>query len=184
MMDSGIKKLNEIIFVIGGCRSGKSRHALQTAEELPGDRKTYIATCVPHDDEMKQRVAKHQRERSHSWVTIEEPLALPQAISEKSPGADVLLVDCLTLWLSNLLMETNDEAKLEGRISDLTDALKKAKCPIILVSNEVGTGIVPENKLARQYRDVTGQANQAVAHCASRVVWMVAGIPVVVKPPG
>ena len=173
--------MKEVIFVIGGCRSGKSRHALQIAEALPGDRKTYIATCVPHDDEMKQRVAKHQRERSHSWVTIEEPLGLPQAIAENGPGADVLLVDCLTLWLSNLLMETSDEAKLEGRISDLTNALKNAACPIILVSNEVGTGIVPENKLARQYRDVTGQANQAVAETAGKVIWMVAGIPVSIK---
>ncbi len=173
--------MNEVIFIIGGCRSGKSSHALQMAEEMPGDRKFYIATCVPQDDEMKQRVAKHQRERSQAWLTIEEPLDLPQAISQNSPKADVLLVDCLTLWLSNLLMETNDEAKLEEKISRLIEALKKAICPIILVSNEVGTGIVPENKLARQYRDVTGQANQAVAHRASKVVWMVAGIPVTVK---
>lgn len=176
--------MNEIIFIIGGCRSGKSKHALQIAEDMPGGRKFYIATCVPQDDEMKQRVAKHQRERSQAWVTIEEPLGLPQALSQNSSKADVLLVDCLTLWLSNLLTETNNEAKLEEKTFQLIEALKKATCPIILVSNEVGTGIVPENKLARQYRDITGQINQAVAHCANKVVWMVAGIPVTIKPEG
>jgi adenosylcobinamide kinase/adenosylcobinamide-phosphate guanylyltransferase len=177
----GTEKLKEIVFVIGGCRSGKSSHALQIAEDMPGGRKFYIATCVPQDDEMRQRVAKHQRERSQTWVTIEEPLGLPQAISQNSPKADVLLVDCLTLWLSNLLMETHDEAKLAEKTSQLIEALKEATCPIILVSNEVGTGIVPENKLARQYRDVTGQTNQAVAKTAGKVIWMVAGIPVSIK---
>ncbi len=173
--------MNELTFVIGGCRSGKSKHALQIAEDMPGGRKIYIATCVPQDDEMRQRVAKHQRERSQNWKTVEEPLLLPEAILEHSSEADVVLVDCLTLWLSNLLMETSDEEKLEDKISQLTKALKKATCPLILVSNEVGTGIVPENKLARQYRDFTGHANQAVGKAAGRVIWMVAGIPVNIK---
>jgi adenosylcobinamide kinase/adenosylcobinamide-phosphate guanylyltransferase len=173
--------LNKIIFVTGGCRSGKSKHALRAAEKMPGNRKIYIATCVPQDNEMKQRVARHQKERSQNWVTVEEPLHLPEAILENSPKADVLLVDCLTLWVSNLLMETDDEEKLEEAISQLIDTLEKATCPIVLVSNEVGTGIVPENKLARQYRDIIGLANQAVAKTASKVIWMVAGIPVTVK---
>ena len=173
--------MKEIIFVIGGCRSGKSRHALQSAEKMPGNRKIYIATCVPQDNEMKQRVARHQKERSQNWVTVEEPLHLPQALLENSPKADVMLVDCLTLWVSNLLMETDDEEKLEEAISQLIDTLEKATCPIVLVSNEVGTGIVPENRLARQYRDIIGLANQAVAKTAGKVIWMVAGIPVTVK---
>jgi adenosylcobinamide kinase/adenosylcobinamide-phosphate guanylyltransferase len=130
---------------------------------------------------MKQRVARHQKERSQNWVTVEEPLHLPQAILENSPKADVMLVDCLTLWVSNLLMETDDEEKLEEAISQLVDTLEKATCPIVLVSNEVGTGIVPENRLARQYRDIIGLANQAVAKTAGKVIWMVAGIPVTVK---
>ena len=173
--------MKEIIFVIGGCRSGKSNHALQTAEKMPGNRKIYIATCVPQDAEMKRRVAKHQKERSRSWATVEEPIDLPAAISERSQNADVILVDCLTLWVSNLLMETSDEEKLAETISQLTDTLEKARCPIVLVSNEIGTGIVPENKLARQYRDIIGLANQAVAKTAGKVIWMVAGIPVTVK---
>ena len=173
--------MNEIVFIIGGCRSGKSKHALQTAEKMPGNRKIYIATCVPQDNEMKQRVARHQKERSQNWVTVEEPLHLPQALLENSPKADVMLVDCLTLWVSNLLMETDDEEKLEETISQLIDTLKKVTGPIVLVSNEVGTGIVPENRLARQYRDIIGLANQAVAKTAGKVIWMVAGIPVTVK---
>jgi adenosylcobinamide kinase/adenosylcobinamide-phosphate guanylyltransferase len=173
--------LNKIIFIIGGCRSGKSRYALETAEKLAGDKKVFIATCVPQDDEMKQRVARHQRERSQNWVTVEAPLDLPEAILQNNRKGDVILVDCLTLWVSNLLIEIGDENKIEDTISQLIKALEKATCPIVLVSNEVGTGIVPENKLARQYRDIIGLVNQAVAKTASKVIWMVAGIPVTVK---
>jgi adenosylcobinamide kinase/adenosylcobinamide-phosphate guanylyltransferase len=171
----------EIIFVVGGCRSGKSSFALQTAEKLPGNRKIYIATCVPKDHEMKQRIARHREERGQHWVTVEEPLHLPEAIINNSPKADVLLVDCLTLWVSNLFMETDDNKSLQKMISPLTAALKAATCPMLLVSNEVGTGIVPENQLARQYRDMIGWTNQVVAKTANRVVWMVAGIPVTIK---
>ncbi len=121
--------MNKIIFVTGGCRSGKSTYALQTAEKMPAERKIFIATCVPQDYEMKQRVARHQKERSQNWVTVEEPLHLPQAILENSPKADVMLVDCLTLWVSNLLMETDDEKQLEEMISQLIETLKKATGP-------------------------------------------------------
>ena len=173
--------MKEIIFVTGGCRSGKSTYAMQTAEKMPAEQKVFIATCVPQDDEMKQRVAKHQKERSQSWVTVEVPLDLPEAILKNSQEENVILVDCLTLWLSNLLMETDDENKIEKIIAQLTASLEKALGTVVLVSNEIGTGIVPENKLARQYRDIIGLANQAVAKTAGKVIWMVAGIPVTVK---
>ena len=173
--------MKETIFVIGGCRSGKSTYAMQTAEKVPAAQKIFIATCVPQDDEMKQRVARHQKERSQNWVMVEAPLGLPDAILQNNRRGNVILVDCLTLWVSNLLMETGDEKKIEDTISRLIEALEKATCPIVLVSNEVGSGIVPENKLARQYRDIIGQVNQAVAKTASKVIWMVAGIPVTVK---
>ena len=173
--------MKEIVFVIGGCRSGKSSYAMQTAEKVPAEQKIFIATCVPQDDEMKRRVARHQKERSQNWVTVEAPLDLPEAILQNSRRGDVILVDCLTLWVSNLLIETGDEKKIEDTISQLIEVLEKAICPIVLVSNEVGTGIVPENRLARQFRDITGWVNQAVAKCANKVVWMVAGIPVTVK---
>jgi adenosylcobinamide kinase/adenosylcobinamide-phosphate guanylyltransferase len=116
---------------------------MQTAEKVPAEQKIFIATCVPQDDEMKRRVARHQKERSQNWVTVEAPLDLPEAILQNSRRGDVILVDCLTLWVSNLLIETGDEKKIEDTIPQLIEALQKATCPIVLVSNEVGTGIVP-----------------------------------------
>ena len=159
--------MNKKIFVLGGCRSGKSGFALETAQKFPGDRKVFIATCIPHDDEMKLRVARHQQE--------------PEEIVEADGKASVLLVDCLTLWINNLLMENYDSEQILEQVQSLTRAVSLASCPVILVSNEVGAGIVPENKLARLYRDLVGWANQAVAACVDQVVWTVAGIPVTIK---
>ena len=167
--------------MIGGCRSGKSHQALRTAEILDRDRHVFIATCIPYDDEMKQRVARHREERSRHWQTVEAPIHLPAAIAETGQEAGVILVDCLTLWINNLLMEKHDSEQILDQVQSLTRAVEAAACPIILVSNEVGTGIVPENKLARLYRDLIGSANQAVAECADQVIWMVAGIPVTIK---
>ena len=173
--------MKEVIFVIGGCRSGKSRHALETADGISANQKIFIATCIPRDAEMKQRVERHQKERRQNWQTVEAPVHLAQAIIGNSRQADVLLVDCLTLWISNLLMETDNDEKILKQIRSLTYACASVSCPVILVSNEVGAGIVPENKLARRFRDLVGSANQAVAAQADRVVWMVAGIPVRIK---
>jgi len=170
-----------VTFVIGGCRSGKSKHALQIAAKIAGKRRIYIATCMPQDDEMKQRVARHQKERGSSWTKVEEPLHLAEAILENSLKADVILVDCLTLWVNNVLMETDNEKQIEAKLSRLMAALEKAASPIVLVSNEVGAGIVPENRIARQYRDIIGRVNQAAAKAAGKVIWMVAAIPVTVK---
>ena len=173
--------MKEIIFVIGGCRSGKSSHALTLAEEIPGNRKIFIATCVPYDDEMTARVRKHQQERSRAWTTLEVPIALGESIAENSPKTDVIVADCLTLWASNLVLENTPSEKIAEALQTLTHALKTAQCPVILVSNEVGCGIVPENALARTFRDIAGAINQRAAECADRVIWMVAGIPVVIK---
>ena len=173
--------MNEVIFVIGGCRSGKSREALEMAEGMPGGHKTFIATCIPRDAEMKRRVAQHQKERSLNWRTVEVPVHLPQAIAEKSREANIVLVDCLTLWISNLMLELEDDRKILACLPELIRALNTADCPVVLVSNEVGTGIVPENRLSRRFRDLVGSTNQAVARQADRVVWMVAGIPVGIK---
>ena len=169
------------IFVLGGCRSGKSGYALETAQRFSGGNKVFIATCIARDDEMKLRVAKHQQERSRHWHTIEAPIHLPETIVEAGGQAGVLLVDCLTLWINNLLMEKHDSEQILNQVQSLTRAVATAVCPVILVSNEVGAGIVPENKLARLYRDLVGSANQAVAECADQVVWVVAGIPVTIK---
>ena len=174
--------MNKKIFVLGGCRSGKSGYALETAQKFSGNKKkVFIATCIPHDDEMKLRVARHQQERSGLWVTMEAPIHLPEAVIEADRKTDVVVVDCLTLWISNLMLEIDDDRKILACLPDLTRALKSADCPVVLVSNEVGTGIVPENQLSRRFRGLVGSTNQAVAGQADRVVWMVAGIPVGIK---
>ncbi len=173
--------MKKITFVIGGCRSGKSGHALNLAEQMPGAKKAFVATCVPRDEEMNQRVARHKMDRSSSWITLEVPVRLADTIRRKSGEYDLMLIDCLTLWMSNLLLETEDFETIDRHVTDLIQALENARCPVILVSNEVGTGIVPENRLARLFRDVTGFSNQKVAGCADEVVWMVAGIPVKIK---
>ena len=178
MMKKGREDMFGKTLVLGGCRSGKSSHALKIAEEITG-RRIFIATLKPHDEEMQDRVLKHQEERKNrQWITVEEPMFLPSAIAENSKKADVVLVDCLTLWVSNLFMEAQDTDKAAR---DLIQAMNTASCPVILVSNEVGTGIVPENPMARQFRDVAGFINQQAAAAADRVVWMVAGIPVSIK---
>lgn len=167
---------------MGGCRSGKSRYALELATQAAGRNRIYIATCIPGDNEMEERVRRHQKERSQSWTTVEAPLSLAEAVDEHSRQGNVIVVDCLTLWLSNLLLEINNMEEIEVHIKRLTQSLEASQCPVFLVSNEVGTGIVPESRLARRFRDVAGFANQKVAACSDMVIWMVAGIPVSIKP--
>jgi len=173
--------LKKTTFVIGGCRSGKSRQALELAEKISGSKRIFIATCMPFDDEMKQRIERHKRERDKSWKTVEAPVELSAAINENSREGDVIIIDCLTLWINNLLMEIENPDVINKCIHKLILAIKEAKCPIILISNEVGAGIVPENKLARKFRDIAGFTNQKVAECADSVIWMIAGIPVSIK---
>lgn len=153
---------------------------MQLAEQIAGQ-KIFIATCVPQDKEMDQRVLRHQQQRSSTWTTFEIPISLPEAINKNSQKGNVILVDCLTLWINNLILDDENPAKIDEHILKLTRSIEKAECPVILVSNEVGTGIVPENKLARLFRDIAGSANQKVAACVDRVIWMVAGIPVNIK---
>ena len=173
--------MKKTILVIGGCRSGKSRYALELATQAAGQNRIFIATCMPGDKEMEERVRRHQKERSQSWTTIEAPLGLAEAVDEHGRQGNVIVVDCLTLWLSNLLPENNNPKKIEVHIQRLTQSLEASQCPVFLVSNEVGTGIVPENRLARMFRDIAGFANQSVAACSDMVIWMVAGIPVTIK---
>jgi adenosylcobinamide kinase/adenosylcobinamide-phosphate guanylyltransferase len=175
--------MNAITFVVGGCRSGKSRYALDLAAQLSEKQKIFIATCLPQDEEMRQRVARHQKDRGKSWITLEVPIDLPEVVTQQGFQGHVILVDCLTIWTSNLLTITPkmSEDEVIESVDNLTRALHTVNCPVILVSNEVGTGIVPENRLARQFRDIMGMANQRVAECADEVIWMVAGIPVKIK---
>ena len=173
--------MSESIFVIGGCRSGKSSHAMRLSETIASEERVYVATCVPYDDEMKDRVVKHQEERDGTWRTVEAPMDLPGTIRKESCRSNVMLIDCLTLWVTNMLMNDYEDSKIEREVTALISEIKKAECPVILVSNEVGAGIVPENKLARKFRDIAGFTNQKIAASADSVVWMVAGIPVDIK---
>ncbi|WDP84116.1 MAG: bifunctional adenosylcobinamide kinase/adenosylcobinamide-phosphate guanylyltransferase [Desulfobacter sp.] len=172
----------KITLVIGGCRSGKSRYALDIANTMARDKKIYLATSVPEDDEMEKRVTRHQAERGADWETIEEPVLIHEAILGAADRAQVLLVDCLTLWTSNLLFKGEDEHRIMAGVDKLNSTLYQSACPVILVSNEVGYGIVPENTLARQFRDMVGLVNQRVAAAADRVILTVAGIDVQIKP--
>lgn len=174
--------MNSATLIIGGCRSGKSGHAIKLAESQHGRRKMFIATCVPHDAEMSDRVKRHQQERDRSWQTIEAPVDPAAALCESGPGNDVVIIDCLTLWISNLMLDGLNDDQILHRVGKLCGSLLEPPCPVILVSNEVGAGVVPENHLARRFRDLTGWCNQRVAATCQQVIWMVAGIAVPVKP--
>ncbi|HEX2654658.1 MAG TPA: bifunctional adenosylcobinamide kinase/adenosylcobinamide-phosphate guanylyltransferase [Xanthobacteraceae bacterium] len=165
-----------LTLVLGGARSGKSRHAekLITAAPPPW---FYLATAEALDDEMSDRIAQHRARRDGRWQTLEVPHDLPVALAKIPQGASVL-VDCLTLWLTNLMMA---ERKLETEFERLEKTLVEMQGNIVLVSNEVGLGIVPENALARRFRDEAGRLNQRIAAQADRVVLLVAGIPINVK---
>ena len=173
--------MSKITFVIGGCRSGKSRRALELAETISLDRRLFLATCVPTDAEMQRRVRQHREERGTSWESLEVPRNLARAVTGEGHRAGVLLIDCLTLWVSNLMAAENNDDAIERYTTELVASLEGCPCPVILVSNETGTGIVPENAIARRFRDLVGMVNQRIAAAAGRVVWMVAGIPVEIK---
>lgn len=163
--------------ILGGARSGKSRYAQSLAEAFDGAL-LYIATGEAHDAEMAERISRHRSDRGPRWTTQEVPLALPAAIAASSSAGRLLLIDCLTLWASNLMHADRD---IEAETSGLVEALDKAAGPIILVSNEVGLGIVPDNALARRFRDAAGRLNQAVAAAAAQVSFVAAGLPLCLK---
>jgi adenosylcobinamide kinase/adenosylcobinamide-phosphate guanylyltransferase len=163
-------------FVLGGARSGKTRRGLAIASGYAS--RTYIATAEARDDEMRERIARHRAERDAVWQTIEAPIDLCGALRTADRLDSVIMIDCLTLWLSNL-MEKN--AALEDETAKFVEVLSSISAAIVVVSNEVGLGIVPEHALARAFRDAQGRLNQAVAAAADHVELMVAGLPLIVK---
>ncbi len=173
--------MKEIVLVTGGCRSGKSAYALSLAESLAATRRFFLATCVPADEEMKARVARHQQDRGRGWETVECPLDISGVIRKKAGETSVVLVDCLTLWMNNILARTEKQERIEAYIEELRQALAAASGCVILVTNEVGCGIVPADRTTRLFRDMAGLANQRLAAAADKVVWMVAGVPVFIK---
>ncbi len=170
-----------LALILGGARSGKSRYGLGLAARCPAPR-LFVATCEPRDPEMEARIEAHQRERSSDWTTREVPLELAEALRQGQDRYGVILVDCLTMWVTNLLLQ---EAAPPGRVQtvceDLLATLTHTTAPTILISNEVGWGIVPDNPLGRQFRDQAGWLHQHLAQVADLVVLVVAGIPLLVK---
>lgn len=163
--------------VLGGARSGKSAFAERLIGEMSLT-KVYLATATPGDDEMQARIAQHRKQRGEGWVTIEEPLALVDTLTRESTIGRVILVDCLTLWLSNLMMAERDpevEAKRLVRFLDVS------RYPIVFVSNEVGLGLVPETPIGRAFRDAQGRLNQTIAAAVNNVAFVAAGLPLWLK---
>jgi adenosylcobinamide kinase/adenosylcobinamide-phosphate guanylyltransferase len=165
-----------LTLVLGGARSGKSRYAEQLITALPAPW-VYVATAEPLDDEMIARIAGHRARRDARWQTVEAPRDLCGALINVPAGA-ALLIDCLTLWLSNLMLAQDN---VEREIDRLEGALERVIGPVTIVANEVGLGIVPDNVLSRRFRDLAGVVNQRLAARADRVVMLVAGLPIVVK---
>jgi adenosylcobinamide kinase/adenosylcobinamide-phosphate guanylyltransferase len=171
-----------ITLILGGARSGKSRLAEHLAERRVGTA-IYIATAEAHDDEMRARIAEHKARRGDRWRGIEAPVAVAEVLhalnnGNAAPETGVALIDCLTLWLSNLMHAGRD---IGAETAALLAALQAVAFPVLLVSNEVGLGIVPDNRLARDFRDHQGRLNQAVAQIADHVVFTAAGLPLVLK---
>jgi adenosylcobinamide kinase/adenosylcobinamide-phosphate guanylyltransferase len=169
-----------LTFLLGGARSGKSRYALQLVAR--SERVAFMATATPCDEDMRQRIARHQAERPASWKTFEVPLELESAIQTEVNDYQAVVIDCLTLWTANLLQHYNqDSAAVLARADSLCQTLRRAESNLIVVSNEVGDSVVPAYESGRIFRDVLGAVNQRVARVADRVLLMVAGYPLVVK---
>ncbi|MBN2654726.1 MAG: bifunctional adenosylcobinamide kinase/adenosylcobinamide-phosphate guanylyltransferase [Nitrospirae bacterium] len=174
-----MERINCIRLFIGGARCGKSRAALSEASALPG-KKAYIATAQAFDDEMAERIKKHKEERSEDWGTFESPLGIAALLPKLSREYDVIIIDCLTLWLSNLMMSGKSfNQEIDLFIASLKDAGSHAA--VFIVTNEVGQGIVPDNAFARQFRDQAGFLNQKTAASSDEVFLVTAGIPLKIK---
>lgn len=170
-------KRRSVTLVLGGVRSGKSRFAQKLAEKESSV--VFVATAKAVDEEMRNKIRRHQQERPKQWRTVEEPLDLARVFDECAQQFKILLVDCLTLFVANVLEA--DPEMVNARIDALVEALRHVPTSVVLVSNEVGSGVVPPYPSGRQFRDLLGEVNQKVASVADKVVLMVAGLPLVLK---
>ena len=173
-----LEKMGVITLITGGARSGKSAFALEHAAAL-GARRAFIATAQALDDEMRARIERHKKERGKLWLSVEEPLEVARWLDENAGEFDVVLLDCLTLWLSNTMLDGGD---VEAASKRLVCPMAEAPCLVVAVTNEGGMGIVPESALGREYRDHAGMLNQMVAREAGEVYLVVSGIPLCIKP--
>jgi adenosylcobinamide kinase/adenosylcobinamide-phosphate guanylyltransferase len=170
-----------ITLITGGARSGKSSYALTLAGAYPPGRRYFVATAEARDAEFADRIERHRRDRGDGFVTVEEPVALARALDEIDDRAAIVVIDCLTLWIANLMERALDDDPILQRVDGLIAAARRARFHTVMVSGEVGSAIVPENPLARRFRDLLGWANQRIAQNAERAILMVAGCPLILK---
>ncbi|OPY72931.1 MAG: Bifunctional adenosylcobalamin biosynthesis protein CobP [Syntrophorhabdus sp. PtaU1.Bin058] len=173
--------MQKVVLVLGGARSGKSTYALNEASAING-KKAFIATAEILDDEMRVRVENHKHERGKDWDTYEEPLGIASVIEKIRDGYDVIIIDCLTLWVSNIMHAGSDVSVEIKRLVSVISVNHSST--IYIISNEVGLGLVPDIPIGREYRDILGRLNQEIASAATDVIFMVAGIPLIIKGAG
>lgn len=171
--------MSAVTLVTGGARSGKSAFALQAA--MARKRRAFIATATVTDGEMADRIGKHRRERGNDFLTIEEPLDPARAIAALPPGTEIAIVDCMAVWTANLMHKYGEERDSFDEIARYLACLEKPPCDLVVVTNEVGMGIVPANALSRRFRDILGGLNREIARRADSVILMVCGLPMKLK---
>ncbi|MCX5706751.1 MAG: bifunctional adenosylcobinamide kinase/adenosylcobinamide-phosphate guanylyltransferase [Candidatus Omnitrophica bacterium] len=172
--------MKKFIFILGGARSGKSTYAVNLAKSA-GKRIVFIATCIPGDSEMKHRIKLHKKSRPRTWRVIEEGINIDSALRKVKARYDAILIDCMGLFISNFMAVESSDKKIEENVRQVIGQIKKRTSDVIVVSNEVGMGIVPDNPLARRFRDLLGRVNQMIAQSADKVIMLYAGIPMVIK---
>ncbi len=173
--------MGKLIFITGGARSGKSKYALKLAKNI--SRKVlFLATGVAKDEEMKKRIEEHKKSRPRQWKTVEKTKDIASALLNIKSSYEAVIIDCLTFLISNLLLDGIDEKTILGEIKKIAEIILKADYTTIVISNEVGEGIVPDNELGRKFRDTAGLANQIIAESAHQVYLVVSGIPLKIKP--
>ncbi len=171
--------MKSLTLITGGARSGKSEYALSIAKKYAT--KAFIATAQPFDDEMKERIDRHKKDRDASFLLVEEPIEIARAVRSLPTGIEMAIIDCMTVWVGNCLYQQEIGKRNFPDIGEVIDALSEAPCDIVVVTNEVGLGIIPDNALSRTYRDAIGMLNRRIADVAHQVILMISGIPVIIK---
>ncbi|MFQ5834675.1 MAG: bifunctional adenosylcobinamide kinase/adenosylcobinamide-phosphate guanylyltransferase [bacterium] len=170
----------KLIFITGGARSGKSRFAVNLAEQL-ANKVTFVATAIPKDEEMRERIQQHQNNRPTHWRTVEEGKNLSFVLSQLDGSCELVVIDCLSFFISNLLLDNTEEDNIIKQVREIVDKVVHLRPTFIVVSNEVGYGVVPPTRLGRSFRDICGRANQIIAEQAQEVYLVISGIPLRIK---